>query len=147
MGRGQRLRAKPEPFRAYLKEFLSLWLKTGKRHPVCKRPCFRVRCLCHHEDGTAAAMTIEIHRPELEAMIMAWMKAGAFQNVEDVLMQALETAPVPETSAFTPEGDSRPAMAKKLTGADLIAAIQRSPYRELEIEPERYRMPVRDITL
>ena len=101
-------------------------------------------------------MTIEIHRPELEAMIMERMKAGAFQNVEDVLMQALETAPVPETSAFTPEGDSRaftpegdsrPETAKKRTGADLIAAIQRSPYRELEIEPERYRMPVRDVTL
>ena len=101
-------------------------------------------------------MTIEIHRPELEAMIMERMKAGAFQNVEDVLMQTLETAPVPGTRAFTPEGDSRaftpegdarPAMAKKRTGADLIAAIQRSPYRELEIEPERYRMPVRDVTL
>ena len=110
-------------------------------------------------------MTIEIHRPELEAMIMKRMKAGAFQNVEDFLMQALETAHVPETRAFTPEGDSsaftpegdsraftpegdsRPAIAKKLTSADLIAAIQRSPYRELEIEPERYRMPVRNVTL
>jgi hypothetical protein len=44
----------------------------------------------------AAAMTIEIHRPELEALLMERMKAGAFQNVEDVIMQALETAPVPE---------------------------------------------------
>jgi hypothetical protein len=100
-------------------------------------------------------MTIEIRRPELEAMIMERVRVGAFQNVEDVLMQALETVPIPETSAFTlegdssaftPEGDSRSAMAKKRTGADLIAAIQRSPYRELEIEPERYRMPVRDVT-
>jgi hypothetical protein len=33
----------------------------------------------------------------------------------------------------------------KRTGADLIAAIQRSPYRDLEIEPERYRLPVRDV--
>ena len=41
-------------------------------------------------------MTIEIHRPELEALLMERMKAGAFQNVEDVIMQALETAPVPE---------------------------------------------------
>ena len=49
-------------------------------------------------------MTIEIHRPELEAMIMKRMKAGAFQNVEDFLMQALETAHVPETSAFTLKG-------------------------------------------
>jgi hypothetical protein len=41
-------------------------------------------------------MTIEIHRPELEALLMERMKAGAFENVEDVIMQALETAPVPE---------------------------------------------------
>jgi hypothetical protein len=30
---------------------------------------------------------------------------------------------------------------KKRTGADLIAALQSSPYREIEIEPERYRPP------
>jgi hypothetical protein len=36
---------------------------------------------------------------------------------------------------------------EKRTGADLIAAIQRSPYRDLEIEPERYRLPVRDVAL
>ena len=86
----------------------------------------------------ATARTIEIHRPELEALLMERMKAGAFQTVEDVIMQALETAPVPEP---------KPATAKKRTGADLIAAIQRSPCRELKIEPERYCMPVRDVTL
>jgi hypothetical protein len=83
-------------------------------------------------------MTIEIHRPELEALIMQRMRSGGFHNIEDALMQALETAPAPET---------RRAAAKKRTGADLIAAIQRSPYRELEIEPERYRLPVREVTL
>ncbi len=81
-------------------------------------------------------MTIEIHRPELEALIMERMKAGAFQNVEDVLMHALEA--------------SRPAKsaseANQRTGAELIAAMQASPYRELEIEPARYRLPVRDVT-
>lgn len=77
-------------------------------------------------------MTIEIHRPELEALIMQRMKNGGFHNIEDALMQALETAPVPKTRTET---------AKKRTGADLIAAIQRSPYRELEIKPERYRLP------
>jgi hypothetical protein len=83
-------------------------------------------------------MTIEIHRPELEALLLERMETGAFRSVEDVILQALETAPVPET---------KPATAKKRTGADLIAAIQRSPCRELEIEPERYRMPVRDVAL
>ena len=81
-------------------------------------------------------MTIEIHRPELEALIMQRMRNGGFHNVEDARMQALETAP-----------ETEPVTAKKLTGADLIAAIQRSPYRELEIEPERCRMPVRDVAL
>jgi hypothetical protein len=65
-------------------------------------------------------MPIEIHRLELEALIMQRMRNGGFHNVEDTLMQALETAPVPERMA---------ANATKLTGADLIAAIQRSPYR------------------
>ncbi len=37
-------------------------------------------------------MTIEIHRPELGALIMQHMKTG-FHNIEDALMQALETAP------------------------------------------------------
>jgi hypothetical protein len=81
-------------------------------------------------------MTIEIHRPELEALIMERMKAGAFQNVEDVLMQALE--------ASRPVKPAPPA--KHRTGADLIAALQASPYREIEIEPARYRLPVRDVT-
>jgi prevent-host-death family protein len=34
-----------------------------------------------------------------------------------------------------------------LTGAALIAAAQASPYRDIEIAPERVPMPVRDATL
>ena len=30
---------------------------------------------------------------------------------------------------------------------DLIAALQASPYRDIDIEPERYRLPVRDFSL
>lgn len=33
------------------------------------------------------------------------------------------------------------------TGAALIAAMQASPYRDIEIEPKRSRMPVRDVDL
>jgi len=33
------------------------------------------------------------------------------------------------------------------TGADLIAALQSSPCRDIEIEPERYRLPVRGVSL
>lgn len=33
---------------------------------------------------------------------------------------------------------------RKATGEALIAALQASPYRDVEIEPERFAMPVRD---
>ena len=52
-------------------------------------------------------------------------------------MQALGEAPPVEG----PTGKRR----DKRTGADLIAAMQASPYREIEIEPARYRLPVRDV--
>jgi hypothetical protein len=81
-------------------------------------------------------MTIEIHRPELEALILERMKSGGFHDVEDVLMQALKSSP-----PAAPAGSSR----EKRTGADLIAAMQASPYREIKIEPERYRLPVREV--
>lgn len=34
-----------------------------------------------------------------------------------------------------------------LTGAALIAALQASPYRDIDIEPPRERLPVRDVNL
>ena len=33
-------------------------------------------------------MTIEIHKPELEALIRQRMESGEFQNVDDLLIQA-----------------------------------------------------------
>ena len=85
-------------------------------------------------------MTIEIHKPELEALILERMKSGGFDNIEDALMEALTSAPMPE------EG-SAPSREAPRTGADLIDAIQASPYREIPIEPARYRLPVRDVVI
>jgi prevent-host-death family protein len=34
-----------------------------------------------------------------------------------------------------------------LTGEALVAAMQASPYREIDIEPKRSRLPVRDVEL
>jgi uncharacterized protein with von Willebrand factor type A (vWA) domain len=82
-------------------------------------------------------MTIEIQRPELEALIQERMKSGAFQSVEDVLLQALKSArPAAESS-----GEADPH-----TGADLVAAMQSSPYREVDLEPASHRSPVRGVT-
>ena len=77
-------------------------------------------------------MTIEIHRPELEALIIERMKGGGFEDIEDVILQALNSAPLPAQDAAT--------------GADLVAAMQASPYREIDIQPPRTFLPVRDVT-
>jgi hypothetical protein len=90
------------------------------------------------EEGEAP-MTIEIHRPELEALIIQRMKSGGFDNVEDALIQALKTPLPSEELAKTRD---------KRTGADLIAALQASPHRELDIEPSKVRLTVvRDVVL
>jgi hypothetical protein len=45
-------------------------------------------------------MTIQITRPEVEALINQRLQSGAFRNAEDVILQALQcsppTAPLPD---------------------------------------------------
>jgi hypothetical protein len=82
-------------------------------------------------------MTIEIQTPALEDLILQRMESGGFQTVEELLLQALKTPPT------TAEQAARAAAPR--TGADLIAALQASPYREIDIEPARYRLPLRDV--
>jgi hypothetical protein len=84
-------------------------------------------------------MTIEIHKPELEALIRKRMNSGAFQNVVDVLMQALQSSP------HSAGGDAGPSEENSSpTGADLVAAMQDSPYKEIDLESPRDRLPVRE---
>lgn len=78
-------------------------------------------------------MTIEIHKPELEALIMERLKSGSFETVEDVLLQALQSTPV------GPSAETR-------TGADLVAAMQDSPYKEIDLQTTKVNMPVRDVS-
>lgn len=75
-------------------------------------------------------MTIEITKPEVEALILQRMKTGAFVSPEDVILHALRTSP-----------------SEKRTGAALIAALQASPHKDIEIEPVRGPLPVRDVSL
>ena len=74
-------------------------------------------------------MTIEITKPEVEALIQQRLQSGAFSDPEDVILHALRFSEY-----------SQP------TGAALIAAMEASPYREIDLEPARDRLPVRDIT-
>jgi len=84
-------------------------------------------------------MNLEIHTPELEQRLQRQIQCRHFHDVDELLTKALdaldEKAPLPGNAH-----DER-------TGSDLIAALQSSPYRELEIEPERFRLPVRDVVL
>ena len=75
-------------------------------------------------------MTIEITNPELESLIQQRLKSGPFTDPQDVLLDAMQHSPE----------DTR-------TGADLIAAIQASPYREVDLVVERGPMPVRELSL
>ena len=47
-------------------------------------------------------MHIEIHRPELEALINERLQTGVFENVEDVIWQALRNSIPPAKSAGPP---------------------------------------------
>ena len=85
-------------------------------------------------------MTIEIEKPELEALILERMQLGAFSTVEDALLQALKSSQLPSDHGHTVSNDP-----SALTGADLVAAMQASPCKEIALEPVRDRMPVRDV--
>jgi Arc/MetJ-type ribon-helix-helix transcriptional regulator len=90
-------------------------------------------------------MNLEIHKPELVQRVNAHIQTGQFHDADEVLekaLDALEERGTPPSRGHVAKSDD------KRTGADLIAALQASPYRELDIEPNRFRlsMPVRDIT-
>jgi hypothetical protein len=76
---------------------------------------------------------IEIRQPELEALIYRRLRAGSFQNVEEVLLQALTDAPLPADQS-----------AGEFTAADILAAFQRSPHKEIELDREGTILPSSD---
>lgn len=84
------------------------------------------------ENRIGCLMTIEIRKPELEALIVERLRSGEFESIEDVLMQALKGSSIP------PKKETR-------SGADLVAAMQNSPSKEIDLEPGRGPLPVRDI--
>jgi hypothetical protein len=82
-------------------------------------------------------MTIEIHQPELEALIRERLKSGAFRNVEEILLQALKSSqslerPTPSTSS------PKKSMAKfllesPLSGSGLKLERQRDYPRPIDL--------------
>jgi hypothetical protein len=83
-------------------------------------------------------MTIEIQQPEIEALILQRMEIGGFHDVEEVLLHALRSAPLPTTSSK--------AVASG-TGADIIAAMQAMPCKDIDIGTSRPHLLVGDVEL
>ena len=84
-------------------------------------------------------MQIEIHKPELETRMRRQIQSGRYHDVDELISKALDAL----------DEKTVPLSIDSRTGADLIAALQASPHRELEIEPPRHResVPVRDVVL
>jgi Arc/MetJ-type ribon-helix-helix transcriptional regulator len=82
-------------------------------------------------------MTIEIHEPEIEALIRERVLSGAYRDAADVVAKALRSS-----------DGSRPlgAVATPRTGADILAVFQASPHKDLDIEPSRPHLPVREFS-
>jgi len=75
-----------------------------------------------------AAMVIEIHKPELENLIRERLASGEFQNVEDVLIQALKSSPAGE-----------PAAPPRKPKQSLAQFLLQSPLRDSGLKLERQK--------
>jgi hypothetical protein len=63
-------------------------------------------------------MHIEITRPEVEFLIQQSLQRGGFADAEDVILRALQLL-----------------AAEPVTGAELVAVMQASPHKEIELAP------------
>jgi hypothetical protein len=74
--------------------------------------------------GTAL-MVIEIHRPELEALITERLLSGPFQTVTDLLWHALKSVPV-KSEPLEPKSPPK----------NVIEFFHRAPRRSKDIDQE-----------
>jgi hypothetical protein len=83
-------------------------------------------------------MNLEIHKPELAQRVRGQIQSGHFQDPDDLLEKALDALDEQSTASW-------PATA---TGAVLLAALQASPYREIDLKLPRVPLTiVRDVAL
>ncbi|HMF75188.1 MAG TPA: hypothetical protein VK604_05960 [Bryobacteraceae bacterium] len=83
-------------------------------------------------------MNIEIHKPELVQRLTARIQAGQFHDADELIEKALDALDE-HTTAASPT---------TRTGAVVLAALQASPYPDLDLTPPRVRLTnVRDVVL
>ena len=75
-------------------------------------------------------MNLEIHKPELAHRVPAQIQSGHFHNTDELIEKALD------------------ALDQQATGTVALAALQASPYRDIDLTPSRVRLTnVRDVAL
>jgi len=83
-------------------------------------------------------MNIEINKPDLVQRLNMRIRTGQFRDADELIEKALDA--LDQHSAVTP------AMGE--TGAVVLAALQASPYPEIELAPPRVRLDhARDVVL
>ena len=82
-------------------------------------------------------MSLEIHKPELVQRVQARIQSAHFHDADELIEKALDAL---EGRTSAPSSGHAGESDDKRTGAELIAALQASPYRELDIEPPRLRL-------
>lgn len=81
-------------------------------------------------------MTIEIHKPELAQRVQAQIQTGLFHNADELIEKALDALDEQATAPGT------------ATGAVVLAALQASPYRDIDLIPPRVCLAsVRNVVL
>ena len=82
---------------------------------------------------------MEVHlSPEQEAFIQQRVRAGRFTTADKAVQEAV---------SLLEEQESGSAAANGAMGSALVAAMQASPCKDIDLEPTRPHLPVRDITL
>jgi hypothetical protein len=83
-------------------------------------------------------MNIEIHKPDLVRRLTMRIRTGQFHDADELIEKALDALDV-HTAGPAPTTE---------TGAVVLAALQASPYPEIDLTPPRVRLSnIRDVVL
>lgn len=83
-------------------------------------------------------MNLEIHEHELAQRVQAQIQSGDFHDTDELIEKALDALDIQAAAAAPPTA----------TGAVVLAALQASPYRDIDLPPPRVcRTNVRDVPL
>ena len=95
--------------------------------------------------------------PDQEEFLLQRVRSGRFATMDEAVREAVGLLKEQEAGNIAKLAAGRKSLAQLFaespfrgmdspSGADLVAAMQASPYKDISLEPARDRMPVRDVT-